>query len=273
MPDIRSTISGQVRALVGSDELDLSRPEGDDGLFGPGSAVWRVHGDFTAMMIGGLSSLLLQMLHPAALAGVWAHSNFRRDPLGRLKRTAQFVTVTSYGATAAAEQAIAKVRGIHDRVRGTLPDGTPYAASDPALLTWVHVAEVDSFLRAHLRYRDPALPGAVQDAYLAEYARVARALGAENVPTSRAQIAAYYADLRPRLRCDAQTREVADTILRPSAGAAGPPSIVLNQAALDLLPPWAQALHGRATPSLVRPAIRLAAGGLGRTLRWALSAA
>ncbi|RZK81376.1 MAG: DUF2236 domain-containing protein, partial [Methylobacterium sp.] len=139
---LKSAIGERVRGLVGSQELDLSRPAGDPGLFGPGSATWAVHGDFTSMMIGGVCSLLVQMLHPAALAGVWDHSDFRRDMLGRLKRTAQFVTVTTYGSTAKAEGMIGRVRRIHDRVGGTLPDGTPYSANDPALLTWVHAAEV-----------------------------------------------------------------------------------------------------------------------------------
>ena len=162
---------------MGSGEIDLSRPPGDDGLFGPGSAPWRIHGDFTSMIIGGVSALLLQMLHPRALAGVWDHSDFRRDRHGRLKRTAAFISVTTFGSTAKAEAMIARVKRVHDRVAGTLPDGTPYSANDPELLTFVHVAEVDSFLRAHLRYKDAGLPGEVQDRYLADYAHVARRLG------------------------------------------------------------------------------------------------
>src|SRR5438874_2425453 len=140
---LRQIIHGQVLALVGSGsgELDLDLPRGDPGLFGPESMVWRVHADFTSMMIGGVASLLMQMLHPSALAGVWDHSNFRQDMRGRLRRTAQFIAGTSYGARGEAERLIARVRAIHDRVTGVLPDGTPYSANDPALLTWVHVAE------------------------------------------------------------------------------------------------------------------------------------
>src|SRR5690606_19920449 len=105
-------------------------------LFGPQSACWKVHGDFTSMLIGGVGALLLQMLHPLALAGVVDHSNFRQDMLGRLRRTGQFVAGTTYGNTADAERLIARVRQIHAAVSGLAPDGRPYAASDPHLLTW-----------------------------------------------------------------------------------------------------------------------------------------
>ncbi len=274
MSDLKSTIRARVRHLVGSGDIDLTRPSGDDGLFGPGSAPWRVHGDFTAMMIGGVSALLLQMLHPGALAGVWDHSDFRRDRHGRLKRTAQFITLTTFGATAKAEAAIAKVRRIHDHVGGMLPDGTAYEANDPHLLTWVHVAEVDSFLRAHLRYKDAALPGAVQDAYLAAYAEVARRLGAADVPTSRREIADYYRRIRPELRFDERTREVAAALLaRGDDPLVAPAMVLIFQAGADLLPDWAATMHRRRASRLATPAIRTATRGMGSVLRWALSSA
>jgi uncharacterized protein (DUF2236 family) len=270
--DLRSTIRTRVRGLVGSGEVDLSRPPGDDGLFGPGSAPWRIHGDFTSMIIGGVSALLLQMLHPRALAGVWDHSDFRRDRHGRLKRTAAFISVTTFGSTAKAEAMIARVRRVHDRVAGTLPDGTPYSANDPELLTFVHVAEVDSFLRAHLRYKDAGLPGAVQDRYLTDYAEVARRLGAEDVPTSRREIAEYYRRIRPELRFDARTRDVAQALLaRGDEVMAEPMRLMVFAAGRDLLPDWAAAMHG-SVPALAAPAIRSGARGMGRVLRWALSA-
>jgi uncharacterized protein (DUF2236 family) len=271
LPDLRAAIGGRLRALVGSGEIDLSRPPGDDGLFGPGSMAWRVHADFSAMMIGGVSALLLQMLHPLALAGVWDHSDFRRDRLGRLRRTAQFISVTTFAGTAAADGAIARVRAIHDHVSGTLPDGARYDANDPALLTWVHVAEVDSFLRAYLRYRDPALTGAEQDRYLAETATIARRLGATDVPETRRDIEAYYRAVRPDLRFDARTREVAGALL-----ASGPDPLttsgltIIAPAGLDLLPPWAAAMHGRTPSALARPAIRFGARNMSNVLRWAL---
>ena len=269
---LKDAIGDRVRGMVGSGELDLTRPDGDPGLFGPDSVTWRVHGDFTSMMIGGICSLLVQMLHPAALAGVWDHSDFRRDMLGRLKRTAQFVTVTTYGSTAAAEAMIARVARVHERVTGTLPDGTPYAASDPALLTWVHAAEVDSFLRAHLRYRDPMMPVARQDAYVAEMARVAEALGACDVPQTRAALSAYLAGMRPALRIDARTREVARLLVRrPSPSLLNAPAnALMMRAGVELLPGWAARMHGWSLPGATRPAIRLGALGVGGLMRWAL---
>ncbi|UVO52543.1 oxygenase MpaB family protein [Sphingomonas sp. SUN019] len=269
---LRSTIGGRVRALVGSGQVDLARAPGDDGLFGPRSVSWRVHGDFSSMMIGGVSALLLQMLHPLALAGVWDHSDFRRDRLGRLRRTAQFIALTTFGGTACAGEAIDKVRRIHDRVSGVLPDGATYDANDPALLTWVHVAEVDSFLRAYLRYRDPALTGAEHDRYLAETATIARALGATDVPETRRAIGEYYAAVRPDLRFNDRTREVASALLAPGDDAATNGAMALvTQAAIDLLPPWAQALHGRSVPAFGRPAVRFGARGMSNVLRWALA--
>jgi len=132
-------------------------PKGDPGLFGPDSACWQVHRDFTSMLSGGFSALLLQMLHPLALAGVWDHSNFRDDMLGRLKRTAQFVAATTFGNTNDAHALIAKVRFIHEQVEGVTPDGQHYSAMDPELLTWVHVAEASSFLKARQHFFTPVL--------------------------------------------------------------------------------------------------------------------
>jgi len=270
---VRRGIADRVRSLVGSGGIDLSRPPGDDGLFGPGSPSWAVHGDFTAMMIGGVAALLLQMLHPAAMAGVWDHSGFRRDMTGRLKRTAQFVGGTTFGSTVTAEALVARVRRVHARVRGHLPDGTPYSADDPALLTWVHAAEVSMFLAAHLRYRDPAMPPGRRDLYLAEQARLARMLGADDVPEDWAALAAYMAAVRPRLRADARTREVSRLLIaQPSPSLATAPfNAVMMAAGVDLLPPWARRMHGLALPFPGPAPARAAAAGVGRVLRWALA--
>jgi hypothetical protein len=120
------------------------------------------------MMVGGISGLLLQMLHPAVLAGVWDHSSFRADLHGRLRRTARFIAVTTYGRKSDAEAAIARVRQIHELVCGVLPNGVPYAASNPALLAWVHVTETTSFLNARIRYAEPRMSDVDQDRYFDE---------------------------------------------------------------------------------------------------------
>jgi uncharacterized protein (DUF2236 family) len=270
---IRQAIVLQVRQLVGGTGDDtVERNRQDTGVFGPDSACWKVHGDFASMMVGGITALLVQMLHPGALAGVWDHSDFRRDMSGRLKRTAQFIAGTTYGDQAEAQGLVDRVRAVHARVAGTLPDGTPYSADDPDLLTWVHVAEVSSFLAAYLRYVDPNFPPQAQDAYFRETAEIARRLGAAGVPESRAEIAAYFHAARPQLRHDHRTREVAQALLSqsPPSAAAAPAMSIAFDAAKDLLPDWAAALHGFRLSPPRRAAARLGVRALGRTLRWAL---
>jgi uncharacterized protein (DUF2236 family) len=275
MGDLRSAIQGQVQALFGNTDtnrIDLTRPPGDPGLFGPDSAAWRVHGDFTSMMIGGVASLLLQMLHPGALAGVWDHSSFRGDMQGRLRRTAQFISGTTFGSTATAEGLIARVRSIHDRVGGTLADGTPYSANDPALLTWVHVAEIYAFLTAYRRHVDPGFADAEADRYVAETAVVAQRLGAEDVPMTWGQVRAYLQAMRPALRYDHRTREVARALLTQRAPtlALAPFRTLTMTAAADLLPDWAARMHGLAQPMAQRAGVRAGVAGVGTVMRWAL---
>ncbi|WP_323121442.1 oxygenase MpaB family protein [Burkholderia alba] len=273
---VRARIVGNVTHLTtgSGPSLDYSSPPGDPGLFGPDAVCWKVHADFTSMMTGGISALLLQALHPLALAGVWDHSTFRTDILGRLRRTATFIAGTTFGSRADALRLIERVKTIHESVTGTAPDGRPYRASDPALLTWVHVAEVSSFLAAHLRYLNPRLPGAQQDQYYAETARIAQLLGATDVPASRAEVAAYLAATQPELVASEHTHEVLRVLLTapvPKAAMRPAASLMLN-AGIDLLPPWAQHMLGLAAFApvrrvLVRPGVRLVAP----VMRWALA--
>jgi uncharacterized protein (DUF2236 family) len=242
-----------------------------DGLFGPNAVAWRVHGDVTSMMVGGVAGLLLQMLHPAVLAGVWDHSNFRTDMHGRLRRTARFIALTTYGGRAEAEAVIARVRGIHNHVRGTLPNGTPYVANDPSLLAWVHVTEAMSFLDAWIRYAEPDMPATDQDRYFAEMGQVALALGADPIPNTRSEAQALIRAMRPQMLCDARTREVARLVLRQRAPnvMAEPLQALTMQAGVDLLPSWARRMHGLHAPTLSRPLVRAGTLGIARTLRWA----
>lgn len=270
---VRQAIVTQVRRLVGGTGDDsVERNRADTGLFGPDSVCWKVHGDLASMMAGGIAALLLQMLHPGALAGVWDHSDFRSDMLGRLRRTARFIAGTTYGDRAEAQALIDRVRAIHARVAGVLPDGRPYSADDPELLTWVHVAEVSSFLAAYLRYVDPTLPAAAQDRYFAETAEIARRLGARYIPMSRAEVAAYLERMRPAVRYDERTRAVAGALLsqRPPSRAAAPAMAVAFDAAKDLLPAWAADLHGFRMPAPRRVITRAGVHALGRALRWGL---
>jgi len=243
-----------------------------DGLFGPRAVAWRVHGDVTSMMVGGITSLLLQMLHPAVLAGVWDHSNFRTDMQGRLRRTARFIALTTYGGREEAEAVIGRVNRIHAQVRGTLPDGTPYVANDPRLLAWVHVTEATSFLAAWVRYAEPDMTLADQDRYFAEMAQIAELMGVAPIPRSRGEARALMAQMRPELLADARTREVARIVLsQPSSNRLAQPLQALTmQAGVDLLPPWARRMHGL-PPVLARPLVQAGTFGIARTLRWAFA--
>ncbi|XVO80828.1 oxygenase MpaB family protein [Pseudomonas chlororaphis] len=274
MEFIRSRIETQVMSLGGLSlgQLDLDNPKGDPGLFGPDAICWQVHGDFSSMLIGGISALLMQALHPLALAGVWDHSNFREDMIGRLRRTAQFISGTTFGSRQDAEWLIDKVRTIHLQIVGHAPDGRPYAASDPQLLTWVHVAEVSSFLAAHLRYRNPQLSSADQDRYYGEVALIAERLGASDVPRSRRAVAAYLAGMRPQLLCDERSREVLRLLLAAPAPSrlAKPFGSLMMQAGIDLLPDWASDMLGVNQGLLQRQLIRASVNRSAPMLRWAV---
>ncbi|QNK02378.1 oxygenase MpaB family protein [Dyella telluris] len=246
----------------GGGHVDYDHPPGDPGLFGADSATWRVHADFPGMLAGGLAALMLQTLHPLALAGVWDHSNFRDDLVGRLRRTTSFVSGTTYAPVDQAQMLIERVKHIHAQVKGVGEDGRPYAADDPDLLTWVHVTEAYSFLQGYRRYSHITLPAGAADRYYDEVRRVAEALGAREVPRSEAQITAYFRRMRPELHFTARSREVLDVLyrVRLPVPVAGLSRDVFLQAGAALLPPWADALLER-TP-LQRAQSRLAARAL-----------
>lgn len=272
---VQRVIANRVRAQFADERgrsIVISRE--DRGLFGPGSASWTVHGDTTTMMIGGVAALLTQMLHPAAVAGVWDHSNFRRDMNGRLRRTAEFIALTTYGSRAQAREAAARVRRIHARVRGTLPDGTPYSADDPDVLTFVHIAGAINFLAAWRRYGNPLMSRRDQDRYYAEGAVVAELLGAERVPRSVAAVRAYLAAVRPQLRATERSRAIADALIGQTSSdpAMVPVRRLTMEAGIDLLPDWARRMHGLGVPPAGRPFIRAGAGGMAALLRWAMRA-
>ncbi|MEU3948798.1 oxygenase MpaB family protein [Streptomyces sp. NPDC029526] len=241
--------------------------------FGPERPVRRVHGD-ASMFIGGLAALLHQSLHPLAMAAVAGHSGFRGDPWGRLQRTSTFLAVTTYGTADSAQSAVDRVRAVHATVRGTAADGRAYRADDPRLLAWVHLAEVDAFLRAHQRYGARPLDAAGCDAYVADMARIATALGVPDPPVSRAGLAARLADYRPELRATPEARATARFLLLnpPVPFLARLPYGVLAANAVSLLPLWASRELGvpRIPPAegvCVRPLGTAVTAGI----RWALA--
>lgn len=252
---------------------DFLQPKGDPGLFGPDSACWQVHSDFTAMLIGGVSALLLQMLHPLPLAGVWDHSTFEQDMLARLRNTAQFIAGTTFGGRADAERLIRRVRHIHASVRGVAADGRAYSADDPALLTWVHVAEVWSFLRAYVRYRNPAFDLVQQNRYLDEIAHIAEALGAKTVPRDIAAMQDYIQEMRPQLRCEERTLKTLELVLHAPAPnlPALPWTRLMVTAGVDLLPDWAKQELGMRPLSPLRQALlQRAVAVAAAPVRWAV---
>ncbi len=273
---VRTQGSSMLRGAIAGDEglrPDEMASADDLGLYGPDSVVWRVHGD-SAMLIGGLRSLLLQTLHPLAMAGVAEHSDYKHDPWGRLNRTGRFVGATTFGSTATAEKAIAVVRRVHERVTGTAPDGRPYAANDPHLLLWVHVTEVDSFLRAFDRYGVGRLRDAERDQYVAEMAEVARRLGSETPPETVAELDACIGDFRSECKAGPQARETLRFLLFPPVPliVRGPYG-VLSAGAVTLLPPWARRELRLPVLPLVDPlAVRPAAAVLTRAIGWLMAA-
>ena len=271
---IRRALVQQVRSTF-NDRSKGQRPipRSTNALFPAGSVIWRVHGDVTSMMAGGIAALLLQMLHPKALGGVWDHSDVQADMLGRLRRTARFIAVTTYGDRESAEAAIAKVRAIHEQVRGTLADGGSYSADDPHLLAWVHVAGATMFLDGWRRYGEPGMSLSDQDTYFAEAGEIARALGADPVPVTRAAAEKLIDEFRHELRADARSRAFRDLVLKAPAATIreAPVQKLLMGAAVDLLPDFARRMHGLRLLPLSSPPIRAATAGLARTLRWAFA--
>jgi uncharacterized protein (DUF2236 family) len=273
MRPVARLIGKEIRTLFAPAEDGSDNFEMGVGLF-PEDAISRtVHGHVAAMMIGGVSALLLQMLHPGALGGVWDYSNFRQDMLGRLRRTARFIAATTYGRQQDADAAIARVRRVHEQVKGTLPDGTPYAADDPRLLNWVHITELTSFLAAHERYRG-RLPPADTDRYFAENVIVAERLGAAEVPASKADVDRFLRGIRGELIADDRVRTVREILMKHRAGnpAIQPALALIMRAGADLLPPWAQAMHGFRFLPGERTAIRAGAATMVRGVGWAMTA-
>lgn len=275
--DLRAWLGDQIRWRVTGPDAARRRVElfesDEDGWFAEDAPIRRVHGD-ASMFIGGLRALLLQSLHPLAMAGVADHSDYRHDPWGRLQRTADFLTATTFGPASEAARAVERVQAVHQHVRGTAPDGRPYAAEDPHLLLWVHVAEVDSFLAAHDRYGTRRLRGAERDAYVADAARIATALGAEDPPTTVAALARRLRRFRSELASTRAAREAARYLLLqpPMPLAARPAYGMIAAAAVALLPAWTRPmLRVPWLPVTETMAVRPVGDLITRTMRWAIA--
>ena len=270
---LRRALVRQVRATFNDQSKgEKPVPASDDALFPRGSVIRRVHGDVTSMMVGGIAALLTQMLHPQALGGVWDHSDVHEDMLGRLRRTARFIAVTTYGHRDRAEAAIARVKAIHEQVSGTLPDGAQYRATDPHLLAWVHVAGAMNFLDGWRHYSEPRMSRADQDQYFAESGAIARMLDADPVPQTRREAERLISECRAELRTDERTRAFRDLVLKARARsiAEAPVQLVLMNAAVDLMPAFARSMHGLSRP-ILPPVVRGVTYGMAQTIRWAFA--
>lgn len=268
---LRLKLVDQVRGVFNDLEAGQEpEPPSDEALFERDSPIRMVHADIVGMMVGGIRGLLLQMLHPHALQGVLDHSNFREDMHGRLRRTARFIAVTTFGHRDKAAEEISRVNAIHSQVKGTLPDGTPYSATDPQVLAWVHVAEATSFLAAYLRHVRPDMPGSEQDEYFRQFAVIARALGADPVPEDRMAAETLFGEMRSELRTSPEAREIAQLVLsQRSPGTPAAVQAMLGAEAIAILPPFARTMLGLERPGLSALPARAATWSVGKTLRWA----
>lgn len=273
----RQALADAVRSRVVGERADERAAE----LFAAPGARWFaedrpirvVHGD-VSMFIGGLRALLFQSLHPLAMAGVAAHSDYRADPWGRLQRTADFLASTTFGPATESERAIAMVKKVHERVVGVASDGRPYRANDPHLLKWVHIAEVDSFVAAHRAFGETPLSPHEYDHYVADMSVIAERLGVVEPPRSMRQLEQQLRFYRRELIGTKEARDAARYLLftpplplvvRPAYG-------LLGAAAVSLLPAWSRLpLRLPWFPVTERAVARPAGVLLTRTLRWALS--
>ncbi|MFS8098880.1 DUF2236 domain-containing protein [Lentzea alba] len=237
-------------------------------MFADDRPIRHVHADH-AMFIGGLRALLLQSLHPLAMAAVAQHSDYRTDPWGRLQRTSLFVGTTTYGTEKAALEAVERLGRIHQHIYGTAPDGRPYRADDPHLLAWVHVAEVDSFLRCHQKYGDKPLDD--YDGYVADMAVIADAMGIPDPPRTKAELDTRLQSYRPELKGTHEAREAARFLLlkAPLPFVAKGPYAILTATAVASLPVWARIpLRLPYLPIAEATGVRFAGHALMRGLRW-----
>ena len=251
--DLYATAAGLIGRSAAAYASGVPEEAADDGFFGPASVTWRVSADL-ASPVAGLRSLLMQALHPLAMAGVDQHSGWRRDPAGRLAATSAYLAAVTFGERAAAMRAAARVRRIHDHVRGTdAVTGRRYAAGDPALLLWVHAALVDSVLAAG-SLAGTALSAADSDRYVAEMVTAAELAGVprHQVPSSVPELDLYIASVRPALSCTPAAAESMACLLDPPGLDEDIAEIWqdVRDAAVAVLPRWARQLYGYSAPPL-----------------------
>ena len=249
--------------------------ERDQGLLGPRSVAWKVVGHQVSL-VGGLRSLIVQSLHPLAMAGVAQHSDYRNRSLDRLRRTAHYVAATTFGDTETAHAAARRVKAMHRKVKGIDPvTGLPYSADDPETQLWVHCVEWHSFLAAYRAYGG-RLTREEEDQYLFEGVRIAALLDVpeDTVPGSVAEYRDYFEEVRPRLCVSESAHAAIDFVQHPPLTREllplQVPLRITAAAAIAITPRHLRAMAGidqsRSWDTLTVAAVRPAAAALGLPL-------
>jgi uncharacterized protein (DUF2236 family) len=247
LTQLRRRVNRDIRQSVGHSKEPPARcNDPGEAYFALESVARVIHGDLPPMLIGGLGSLFIQMLHPHTMAGVAQHSRYREDPLGRLLQTANFIGFTTYGTRAEAYASIERVLAVHQAVRGVADDGVPYFANDPHLLAWVHSAETSMFLNAYRRFGTVRLTDDDADRYVREMAHLALDLGMVDPPTSVAQLEATIQRFRPELRLSADGATARDFVIRGVQRGVTRRSVnwLLVRCSFALMTPWELDLLG-----------------------------
>ncbi len=224
---------------AGEASVDFARPPREAALVSADSVSWRIFKNPVSLFVGGVTAVILEFADPAVRSGVWDHSSFRSDPVGRLRRTGLAAMVTVYGARSTAEQMIAGVRLMHARVRGTTPTGEAYRANDARLLRWVHATAAFGFIEAYCRYVQP-LPSEMRDRYYREGVPAARLYGALEVPRSHDDVQALFAAMHQRLEPSPIVFEFLDIMKRTPVfpGPLRPLQRLMVRAAVQATPAW-----------------------------------
>ena len=273
---LRRSLAQELEAAGGRhDEPSIyGGPPGDPGLCGgPDSLSWEIHGDLASIAVAGNAAILMELLHPSVMAGVYTHSSYRTEPLRRARNTLGYVLRTTFGSTVAATRVIEGVRNVHRGVTGTRPDGVAYRALEPELIAWVHTCIPWAVMRAFDRHCRP-LRVEEQDRYLAEQAVLGRMGGADWVPESVAELNDYVESMRPRLCVNEQTLSFLDFLAGRDDATLGRRDRLDRwlgiRGSMSLMPEWAQRLTGTHQPEIVRRLVLLPSDRLkARLVRWA----
>ena len=275
---LRRQILEDHRSQVGDHDQQaiFSEPAGDPGLMGPDSVSWKINGDVSAITLAGIAAIALELLHPSVMAGVGQQSNYREQPFRRSRTTFGWVITTTFGSTPAAEKLIGRVKRMHEKVNGTRPDGVAYRALEPELIGWVHTQIPWMTMTAYERFNAP-LTRVEKDKFLAEQSVVALMSGAEEVPTTVADLEAYVEQMRPKLALTEMLEEFFDFLVNGPLGALNLPGRLETPmrrfqiaSGMSLAPSWAQEMTGWQR-SVVEQRVAQAASmrTYAKLLRWA----